>query len=355
MITEIHYPETLAPEKLDEYLARGWFRMGAMIFTCHYLCFHNELYSAVWARLPLENYRFRKSLRKIINRNRERFRTITRPAIYDDDKERRYQLHKQRFEGYIAPTLRESLFGSSDKFDLYNTWETSIYDGDQLIGASFFDLGADSLASIMGLYDPSYERFSLGFFTMLIEIEHGLQKNMHYYYPGYVVPGYGRFDYKLRIGSVEYFDVRSKGWYPYEKIVTDDLPSEKLRYQLTLLEDELEHRQLPHDRLVYQLYDKKLFGFEDMRYYRAPLILRCGVSHDQRKWLVVDFDFIEDHYRVCLVSRFEEPLAFIYDLFEDVDSDRCILEFLFLKAILLEHEDPIEVAHFIEVAGRDLR
>ncbi len=354
MITEIHYPETLAPEKLDEYLARGWFRMGAMIFTCHYLCFHNELYSAVWARLPLQNYRFRKSLRKIMSRNKEQFQTITRPAIFDEEKENLYRLHKQRFEGYIAPTLKESLFGNGDKENIYNTWETCIYDGEQLIGASFFDLGADSLASIMGLYDPSYERFSLGISTMLLEIDYGLEKGMQYYYPGYVVPGYGRFDYKLRIGAVEYYDVRSKKWEIYEKIVVEELPSEKLHSQLELLEEEMAKRGLPNQKLVYQLYDKKLFGFEEMRYYRAPLLLRCGVSKDQRKWLVVDFDYIKDCYRVCLVSRFEEPLAFIYDLFDDVDTDRCILEFLFLKAILLEHKDPAEVAYFIEVGARDL-
>jgi len=355
MITEIHYPETLAPEKLDEYLARGWFRMGAMIFTCHYLCFHNELYSAVWARLPLEHYKFRKSLRKIMNRNSDRFRTIIRPAIFDEEKENLYELHKTRFEGYIAPSLRESLFGNGEKENIYNTWETCIYDGDKLIGASFFDLGADSLASIMGLYDPSYERFSLGFFTMLLEITYGQGKDMKYYYPGYVVPGYGRFDYKLRIGEVEYYNVRKKEWYPYEEVVLEELPSEKIHTKLGELKTALNQKELPHQQLVYQLYDKKLFGFEEMKYYRAPLLLRCAMSADKRKWLVVDFDFLKDCYRVCLVSRFEEPLAFIYDLFDDVDVERCILEFLFQEEVLLEHKDPIEIAHFIEVGARDMR
>lgn len=355
MITEIHYPETLAPEKLDEYLARGWFRMGAMIFTCHFLCFHNELYSAVWARLPLKNYKFRRRLRKIMNRNSEQFKTIIRPAIFDEEKEKLYQLHKTRFEGYIAPSLKESLFGNGDKNNIYNTWETCIYEGDQLIGASFFDLGADSLASIMGLYDPSYEKYSLGFFTMLLEIAYGQEHDMQYYYPGYVVPGYGRFDYKLRIGDVEYYDVKTKQWFAYENIVFEELPSEKIHAKLGILREVMKAQTLPCEQLVYQLYDKKLFGFEEMKYYRAPLLLRCGISFDKRKWLVVDFDYLKDCYRVCLVTRFEEPLAFIYELFDDVDTDRCILEFLFQERVLFESKDPEAIAEFLEVGAKDLR
>ena len=34
--------------------------------------------------------------------------------------------------------------------------------------------------------------------------------NIDYYYPGYVVPGYHRFDYKLKIGEVEFYDPTSQ-------------------------------------------------------------------------------------------------------------------------------------------------
>lgn len=340
MITEIHYPEMLAPEKLDEYLARGWFRMGMMIFTCHFLCFENELYSAVWTRLPLEDYKFSKSLRKILKRNSERFRVVIRPAEFNTEKDELYQLHKTRFEGYIAPTLSESLFGNSNRSNIYNTWETSIYEGDKLIGASFFDLGSDSMASIMGLFDPSYERYSLGIFTMLLEIQYGQNQNMQYYYPGYVVPGYERFDYKLRVGQVEYYHLRKQSWEHIDTLTHEDLPAELLLAKLQAVEDRLVEANIPYRKYVYQLYDKKLFGFDEMEYFRAPVFIKlCAYPENPNKWLVLEYEYLNNQYRVSQVAKFNDPLMFIYDLFKEVDMEKSMLDFLFQEEELIVDND----------------
>ena len=87
MFTQVHHPKLMPPQLLDRYLARGWFRMGQTIFTCHFLNFKNNLYTAIWTRLDLQGYTFRKSLRKIINRNNQRFKTVFRKAIFDQEKE----------------------------------------------------------------------------------------------------------------------------------------------------------------------------------------------------------------------------------------------------------------------------
>ena len=65
MFTEIHFPIEILPKELDNYLARGWFRMGQMIFTCHVLCFKDQVYSTVWIRLELDSYYFEKKHAKI--------------------------------------------------------------------------------------------------------------------------------------------------------------------------------------------------------------------------------------------------------------------------------------------------
>ena len=41
------------------------------------------------------------------------------------------------------------------------------------------------------------KKYSLGFYTMLLEIDFGIKSGAEYYYPGYVVPNYFKFDYKL--------------------------------------------------------------------------------------------------------------------------------------------------------------
>jgi len=350
MITEIHYPEMLAPEKLDDYLARGWFRMGMMIFTCHFLCFENELYSAVWTRLPLEDYAFSKSLRKIIKRNKDRFRVVIRPAEFNEEKDELYQLHKTRFEGYIAPTLSESLFGNSNRSNIYNTWETSIYEGDKLIGASFFDLGSDSMASIMGLFDPSYERYSLGIYTMLLEIQYGQAQKMQYYYPGYVVPGYERFDYKLRVGKVEYYHLRKKNWEAIDTLKHEELPAELLLSKLKSVEHKLEAENITFRKFVYQLYDKKLFGFDEMEYFRAPVFIKlCAYPSNPNKWLVLEYEYLKNQYRLSQVAKFNDPLMFIYDLFKEVDMEKSMLDFLFQEEELLVEKDLNKLVEQIKI------
>jgi len=64
MFTQFHNPKSLHGELLDFYLANGWFRSGQYIYTTKVLNFDGKLYSPIRIRLPLENYEFRKSLRK---------------------------------------------------------------------------------------------------------------------------------------------------------------------------------------------------------------------------------------------------------------------------------------------------
>ncbi|MEL7160133.1 MAG: arginine-tRNA-protein transferase, partial [Bacteroidota bacterium] len=62
-------PFVLSPESLDWYLGKGWYRMGANIFTTHFLFFNDRPYSAIWIRVDLQNFRFSKSQRKLMRRN----------------------------------------------------------------------------------------------------------------------------------------------------------------------------------------------------------------------------------------------------------------------------------------------
>ena len=94
----------------------------------------------------------------------------------------------------------------------------------------------------MGLYDPDYAQYSLGIYTMLCEIQYGIEQRKKYYYPGYVVPGYKKFDYKLRVGTMEFYDVPSESWKHYDELETANLPAEKLRGMLSALHKTLEEK-----------------------------------------------------------------------------------------------------------------
>ena len=73
--------------------------MGQTIFTTHFLCFGKQFYSAIWIRLELENYIFRKRvcLRKLIRQNSDQFRVSVNKGIINNEKEQLYQKYRRKF------------------------------------------------------------------------------------------------------------------------------------------------------------------------------------------------------------------------------------------------------------------
>jgi len=53
---DIHYPENLSGNQLDEYLADGWYRMQQTIFTTDVILKDNKLSPVFWLRLSLDKY-----------------------------------------------------------------------------------------------------------------------------------------------------------------------------------------------------------------------------------------------------------------------------------------------------------
>ena len=88
MFSEIKYPGKVSPVRLDLYLQQGWRPMGQAIYTGHFSFFDdNRAHSTICIRLPLKGYTFRKSLRKLKNRNDREFSFRVRKAFIDQEKE----------------------------------------------------------------------------------------------------------------------------------------------------------------------------------------------------------------------------------------------------------------------------
>jgi len=349
MFTEIHFPIEILPKELDNYLARGWFRMGQMIFTCHVLCFKDQVYSTVWIRLELEDYFLKRSMRKLLTRNGKRFKTVIRKAVFDNEKQKLYEGHKERFEGYIPNTLRESLFGMEEA-NLYDTHEVCVYDNGKLIASSFFDIGSDSIASIMGLYDPEYAQYSLGIYTMLCEIQYGKDQNKKYYYPGYVVPGYKKFDYKLRVGLMDFYAVPSGEWRPFEKLNKETLPAETMRGMLSNLQKALTENQIQSRLLIYPFYDKDLFGYEEKEFLQSPLILNIvSAVNAKNELLFVEIDLVKKQFRLCKGGKVFNMLPVLMSSFlESFDKQRSFLDFILIEKALTSTNDVSEMVEAID-------
>ncbi|MCB9298827.1 MAG: GNAT family N-acetyltransferase [Lewinellaceae bacterium] len=346
MFAEKHYPEAMPPEELDAYLAKGWYRMGQTIFTTHFLCFGRAFYSAVWIRLPLQGYEFRKSLRKAFRRNRQRFRAKARPASLNPEKEQLYRRYKASFPGILAPSLKDSLLDGED-LNIYNTYEVAVYDGSELVALSFFDLGKNSAASIMGIYDPDYNRHSLGFFTMLMEIDFCMQRGMEFFYPGYVVPGYSRFDYKLRIGraeDIEYFDLRTQGWQPYSGLAPSDVPLKKMENRLDDMQQFLIRNNFWSQKLYYPLFEANLFGFWHAPYFDFPVFLLCSPRINANSFLMAVYDPRKEAFQLLRCSLFDDLQFYFNEAYTDsFDRRKNFLDLVVVEEVLASSPRPGEI------------
>ena len=207
---------------LDRYLASGWYRMGARMFTCRYNFYPTGFLTTVWTRLPLAAHVFPKGVAKMRRRNARRFThrvhlaqaTAAEEAVFAAYRATKdYDLHNS-----AAHYLRH------DPDVPFETYQVSVFDGKRLVAFSYFDRGATSLQSVCGYYDPGYASHSLGLYTMTVEVEQAKTWGMGYHYAGYLVPGNDVFEYKRKVGALEAFDDVSRNWYPLRDMDPSELP-----------------------------------------------------------------------------------------------------------------------------------
>lgn len=297
--TERHIPSFISPERLDDYLAKGWYRSGQSVFTCRFLLKRGDLYTVVWTRQPLEGYKFRKGQRKLIRKTEEQFKIVIRPEPKEisPEKENLYQLYREDFKGRLAPSLQVSLRDNTSN-NIFDTWEICIYDNDKLVAFSIFDLGSNSIQSINAIYHPDYKKHSLGYYTMLAEINFAQQKGFEHYYAGYVVPGYSAFDYKLRAGdNMEFYIPETDDWRPMSEFDDYPLMHKVMIERLEELQVELGKRGIPTRMGVYPLYETVFWNLANKYHFGYPLILQVYPDFHLYSYLNFVYDPSAEQYR----------------------------------------------------------
>ena len=216
MPTRILHPTHLAPSALDNYLAAGYRPSGQSIYISEFIqIVQGELISVIPTRLPLAGHHFRKSARKLLRRNDAKYRAVIQPAVDPTpDQHRVYQAYSQQEPEKGSIALDYHLRQGNGKRVL-NTHESRIYLGPELVAFSYFDVGQETAYSKMGVYHPDQHKDSLGIYSMLLEVRYCMLQGFAYYYPGYVSRQHPAFDYKHRIGALEFFDFRTQSWLPF--------------------------------------------------------------------------------------------------------------------------------------------
>ena len=202
-------------DALDYYLAQGYYRMQQDLFTCQFVPFDSRLYTAHWLRLDLARVQWGPEQSRLLRRN-ARFAATVRPFRLTAEYEELYARYRQAITFEAAPTVDEVLLGGATH-NVFNTYIIELRDNGQLIAAGIFDRGDRTLAGILNFYDPNYRKYSLGKYLLLLKTDYARRLRLDYYYPGYLVHAYPKFDYKLFAcaAATEVFDCIRGQWQTF--------------------------------------------------------------------------------------------------------------------------------------------
>ena len=286
MLVQTHFPRSLSRTRYDQYLASGWFRGSVMLYKMDLLCIDERLFSVVNIRMNLEHYAPTARQRKVMRRVESRFTVTYGHAQPNANKEALYAQHKARFKGFIHNTLSEYL-SAGFQGTVFDTREVCVYDGDRLIAVSYFDLGDQSMASLLGLYDEAYGKYSLGTYTLLKEAEYGKRTGRKWFYPGYILDQQSDFDYKLKLGAMEHYTA-NKRWAKLENFKPETTTSFKIREATEALMTGLKSLGLYPKPWLYPYFSMGYMGPWSAFFLRLPVPVELG--HDVEGMLVAGFD-----------------------------------------------------------------
>lgn len=289
-------------ERLDAYLEKGFFRNANMMFRTQLLPIDGKLNNVVNIRLDLRDYKYPKRMYKILRKNQQIFSVTIGEVCITPQKESLFAAHAHRFKGFLYKSLRHLLFGDQN-MSVFDTQEICVYDNDKLVAFSFFDRGKNSVASILGVFDQAYNKFSLGTYTMLLEIQWAMQNGHYYYYPGYIMDQSRDFEYKLRLGDVEYLHW-DKGWMNFENSIPEDFPGCIINAKITMLEYFLKLKGIKYKKHFYPYFS---LGHIDLgglpMFVSQPIHLHIQDSMSRKFKFIVEPLLEKNAYHVALVEK----------------------------------------------------
>jgi arginine-tRNA-protein transferase len=299
--------------RYDAFLAKGWFRGYGVMYKSEFLCIDDDVFSTVNIRLPLVNHEFTKSQRKVIRKCEEEFTVTIMPSRKSKQRDALYEKQKLRFKAFVHENLHD-ITRHFDAHKRYTTQEICVYKGRKLIANSYLDLGITSGASILCNYDPDFSQYSLGMFTMYKEIEYLKANGFEYYYPGYVMDKPSAFDYKKRIGNLEYLNPQNQ----WKSISEFDLTQSKaffLKTQVEKLEKYLRQKGIETELMLYPYFSTGLMLQTELNMVKQPCLL-CWEENGVMQ--AATYDILSDNF---LFGELNHCREFDWSLSENISNE----------------------------------
>lgn len=204
IINEEFYAAAVEPEVYDVLLAEAWRHFGTHFFRYNFGVYEDEIRRVLPLRIRIGNLTLSKSQRRVLRRNAD-LEALIKPFCITDEIHDLFDRHKRRFKSSVPDSIYDFLSRNPSSAPTMGL-EITVRRHGKLLAAGFFDVGANSVSAIYGMFDPDETSRSLGIFTMLKVIEYAWGKRKTHYYHGYAYEGESFYDYKKRFNAIEVFD-----------------------------------------------------------------------------------------------------------------------------------------------------
>lgn len=208
--------DRITPEAMDDLLENAWRPLGGGFVRHNHAVSLGVPCRTLPLRIRLDEFVFSKTQKKLLRKSRS-LHIKCRPAKLTVAHVNLFDAHKLRFDENIPA----SIFGFLNippSLSPTTGIEHAVYDDGHLIAASFMHLGRKGVSSTYCIFDPFLTHLSLGFVTMLREIEWCMQHGYAFYYLGYSYDVPSAFDYKYNFHALECYNWETGIWQPRERI-----------------------------------------------------------------------------------------------------------------------------------------
>ena len=187
---------------VSELIRRGWRRFGCYFF--HPICAGCNGCKSL--RIDAENFSLTKSQRRIMKKNRDTLIYIRKPSMTQEhlDLYNRYHKFKSETSDWKYTPVNPQLYYENFVDGAHNFGKEILYFiDDKPVGVDLIDITDDGISSIYFYYDPDYAKYSLGIYSLLMQIQFARQMGLKWIYLGYWVDGCRSFAYKMNFRPLE--------------------------------------------------------------------------------------------------------------------------------------------------------
>ncbi|NOX14894.1 MAG: arginyltransferase [Epsilonproteobacteria bacterium] len=201
-IMQYKYIENCSSLLNDELVQRGWRRFGR--YYSRPQC--KECHECKSLRIDTKIFSFSKNAKRTFKKNKNTLFTVQEPTITSEhislyEKYHKHMQDKKGWKNYkITPNNYHELYvAGAEKFGK----EILYYIDNKLVGVDLVDFLDDGISSIYFFYDPNFADFSLGRYSIYMQIQLAKNFGLRWIYLGYYVKNCPSLNYKDRYRPYE--------------------------------------------------------------------------------------------------------------------------------------------------------